>query len=162
MVSGGARSHSGPPQDPTALRRETHKSSGGAAQGDWKILPPEGRKGRTPAWPLIKASAREREIWNKLWKTPQAVAWEEQQSFHQVALYVRRLSITELEGATASEANNLRQLIDGLGLSATGLRVNRWVIAKKQVEDSEKPAKKGRARKPAAPTVRNRFLSVVK
>jgi hypothetical protein len=45
MPKGGARTKSGPQPDPNALRRERD-------QGEWIELPPEGRSGPVPAWPL--------------------------------------------------------------------------------------------------------------
>lgn len=123
MPKGGPRTRSGPSQDPNALRRRA--SSGG---DDWLSLPRAGRPGRAPAWPLSKASARERAIWVRLWKMPQAVAWEQQLLHDQVALYCRRLAVAERPLATSAEATLARQLQDALGLSAPGLRAMRWRI----------------------------------
>lgn len=47
MPRGGARVNSGPPPDPNALRRDRPSDKDG-----WTTLPAEGRKGRTPKWPL--------------------------------------------------------------------------------------------------------------
>lgn len=47
MPRGGARVNSGPPPDPTALRRERPSDKDG-----WTTLP-AARKGRTPKWPLL-------------------------------------------------------------------------------------------------------------
>jgi hypothetical protein len=66
MARGGARVNSGPPPDPNALRRDRKSDQAG-----WTTLPAEGRKGRTPKWPLppdVRLSAaldvaeREREV----------------------------------------------------------------------------------------------------
>lgn len=123
MPSGGARSRSGPAADPNALRRRS-----GSGGDDWLTLPRSGRSGRAPAWPLSKANARERELWTRLWKSPQAVAWEQLLLLDQVALYCRRLAVAERPDATAAEATLARQLQDALGLSAPGLRSMRWKI----------------------------------
>jgi hypothetical protein len=102
-------------------------------------LPRAGRKGRTPAWPLSKASAREREIWQRVWKLPQAVAWEQLLLHDQVALYCRRLAVAEKPMATAAEATLARQLQDALGLSAPGLRSMRWRIDEPVAEEKPVP-----------------------
>lgn len=49
MTRGGARVNSGPPPDPNALRRDRKDDKDG-----WTTLPSEGRKGRTPRWPLTE------------------------------------------------------------------------------------------------------------
>lgn len=131
VASGGARARSGPPADPNALRRSS------SSDGEWLTLPASGRPGNAPAWPLTTASAREREIWRRLWKLPQAVAWQQLLLHDQVALYCRRLAIAEHPDATAAEATLARQLQDALGLSAPGLRSMRWRI--EQVEKTKKP-----------------------
>lgn len=74
----------------------------------------------------------------RLWKMPQAVAWEQQLLHDQVALYCRRLAVAEKPMATAAEATLARQLQDALGLSAPGLRSMRWRIEDSPAE--EKPA----------------------
>lgn len=135
MPKGGARARSGPAQDPNALRRRS--SSGG---DDWLQLPRAGRSGRVPAWPLSRASARERQIWQRVWKFPQAVAWEQQLLHDQVALYCRRLAVAERPTATAAEATLARQLQDSLGLSAPGMRSMRWRIADPVTTESKPPA----------------------
>ena len=80
----------------------------------------------------------------RLWKMPQAVAWEQLRINDQVALYVRRLVIAEQPDAPAAAATLVRQLQDSLGLSAPGLRSLRWeidtVLGKIEVEPS--PAEK--------------------
>lgn len=48
MARGGARTNSGPPPDPTALRRDRPSDRDG-----WTALPAAGRPGRTPKWPLL-------------------------------------------------------------------------------------------------------------
>lgn len=142
MPKGGARSRSGPPQDPNALRRRS-----GPGGEEWLSLPLAGRGGRAPAWPLSKATAREREIWTRLWKMPQAVAWEQLLLHDQVALYCRRLAIAERPQATAAEATLARQLQDALGLSAPGLRSMRWRIeGQPQASKPEAPGVSARDR----------------
>jgi hypothetical protein len=106
-----------------ALRRDRK------TDGDWTILPAEGRPGRAPAWPMVKATARERALWNGLWKLPQATEWERNHLEMTVALYVRRLAEAELPGSKVTLSTLIRQLGDGLGLTAPGMASLRWRVA---------------------------------
>ncbi|MBB4985023.1 hypothetical protein [Streptomyces nymphaeiformis] len=121
MPKGGARSRSGPAPDPTALRRERDA-------GEWAILPAEGRQGATPDWPLTEQSARESELWEGLWRKPQALMWERYDQGLEVALYVRRLVEAEEPKSPVVLSTLVRQLADSLGLTTPGMRSNRWRI----------------------------------
>lgn len=129
MPKGGARTRSGPAPDPDALRRERDA-------GEWTILPAEGRQGATPQWPLTEQDDREEELWERLWRMPQALMWERYGQDLEVALYVRRL--VEAEGRESSVALStlVRQLGDSLGLSTPGMRANRWRIDRPSEEDT--------------------------
>jgi hypothetical protein len=83
------------------------------------LLPIGGRRGRPPAWPLPTSSERERELWRKLWRTPQAVMWEG--CGLAVARYVRVLAEAERPGAAPPLRAEARQLEDRLGLSPMAL-----------------------------------------
>lgn len=122
MPKGGARTRSGPPPDPNALRRDR------ANDGEWTVLPAAGRPGPAPDWPLAEPTDRELDIWADLWAKPQAVAWEQLGVLHEVALYVRRLCEAEQHGAPAVLSTLVRQLGDSLGISTPGMRANRWRI----------------------------------
>lgn len=131
MASGGARVRSGPPPDPNALRRDRK------GDGEWTVLPAEGRAGDPPAWPLVEHddpawSAREMELWRRLWAAPQAVQWERLGQVLEVALYVRRLVEAEQPGAAVTLATLVRQQADSLGLTIPGMRAHRWKIAADQ------------------------------
>ena len=145
-------------------------------------LPPEGRKGRPPRWPLpddvvltarrdsalrkadelelallepdlkgrAKAAAErkadaareaaliltkqleaqqkiEGELWRDLWKTPQAVMWQQLSWTREVAQYVRWKSRAETGDLDA--AKEARQLGDRLGLTPLAMLRLRWTIA---------------------------------
>ncbi len=129
MASGGARARSGPPPDPTALRRER--------DGDqWVTLPAAGRKGRAPNWPLSRASAREETIWKEEWKRPQAIMWRRHRQELEVALYVRTVVAAEKRNAPANVRNLVRQQQEALGISLPGLARNRWRIAEEEPQKS--------------------------
>lgn len=148
MAKGGARTRSGPAPEVDALRRDRDAK-------DWVDLPAEGRRGRVPAWPLTAATQRERTIWNRLWKLPQATVWEQHRQFDQVALYTRRFVEAETRGSPVNLSTLVRQMADSLGLTEVGMRANRWRIVKDQV------AEKRQARTPPArPPARDRFKVV--
>lgn len=121
----GSSSNSGPSKDPMALRRDRDKGT--------VELPAEGREGPAPEWPLVEAgheyvADRESELWERLWSTPQAVAWEAHQLEILVALYVRNLFVVETPGAPANRTTEVRRMMDDLGLTEAGLRSNGWTI----------------------------------
>src|SRR5690606_13562396 len=126
MPSGGARVRSGPPPDPNALRRDRK------SDGEWTILPAEGRAGDPPTWPLRGQSEREAELWALMWSKPQAVMWERLGQEIEVALYVRNLTIVERPGSPVNLGTLLRQQADALGLTVPGMRANRWRISSGQ------------------------------
>lgn len=121
MAKGGARTRSGPPPDPNALRRERDT-------GEWIELPAAGRVGARPRWPLSAADAAERRLWSELWTMPQAIIWERQRQFLEVALYVRRLREAERRDSSVALSTLVRQTADSLGLTTPGLRSHRWKI----------------------------------
>lgn len=113
-LRGGARPRAGrPPTQP----------------GDWTTLPAEGRTGPAPEWPLEGQSKREVLLWQEQWRRPQAAAWEAAGNTYEVALFVRYLTEAEAPGALAGLRTLTRQLMDSLGLTAPGMRTNRWRIA---------------------------------
>lgn len=155
MPKGGARSRSGPAPDPDALRRD--RAGGNAG---WVVLPVEGRRDPAPAWPLSLIEDRERQLWDQVWSTPQAIKWEENKQEIEVALYVRSLVAAERPDATAASRVLILRQQDYLGLSMPALARNKWRIG--TVEDAARPtpaprptAKKGT--KAADASVRNRL-----
>lgn len=133
MPSGGARSNSGPAPDPDALRRDRPSD-----RREWVELPAAGRKGRAPVWPLaVEATERELQLWRRLWRLPQAAAWEAAGDQDAVALYVRTFVEAEAPEATASMRNAVLRMRDALGLSVVGMRANRWRLAKPKPEQTQ-------------------------
>lgn len=149
MAHGGARTRSGPAPDPNALRRDRK------ADGEWLLLPAEGRKGAAPAWPLLGQSEREVEVWASRWSKPQAVAWEKLGLVDSVALYVRRWCEAEEPGSATNLGTLIRQYEDDLGISLPGMMRLRWKIA-------EDETARRRDTKPAAkrPSSRDRLKVV--
>lgn len=112
----------GPAPKPNARRRN--------ARPDWVSLPAEGRSGKAPAWPL---SGRAPAGWAELWRLPQAVMWERDNSVVQVATYLmtRRAAHETLKGREPNAAllSELRQIEDRLGLSPMALKRLQWEIS---------------------------------
>lgn len=124
MTSGGARAVSGPPPDPSALRRDRAADKAG-----WTTLPAAGRTGQTPQWPLVNVQAREWDLWESLWARPQAVMWERLGQEIEVAMFCRKLAEAELPKASVELQKVVRQYLDSLGMSVQGMLRNRWRIA---------------------------------
>lgn len=122
----------GPAPQLDALRRERPDD-----KADWIILPALGREGDTPVWPLnwsgSPLEAREMVVWAQLWQTPQSVAWERNHSEWEVAFFVRRLVQAEGHSSSSQNATLVRQQMDSLGLTAPGMRSNRWKLSTDQL-----------------------------
>jgi hypothetical protein len=151
MASGGARARSGPAPDPTALRRDRDA-------GEWTILPAEGRQGAMPEWPLPEQTIREADLWDALWRKPQAIMWERYGQEFEVALYVRRFSEAELMDSRVNLSTLIRQMADSLGLTTPGMRANRWRVDR--AEESAQPAKGAAAAQLAPKSARARLRAV--
>lgn len=121
MPSGGARTVSGPPPDPNALRRDRPGDKAG-----WTTLPIEGRAGDPPEWPLEGFEQREAEHWVELWRMPQAIMWERLGQRYEVAMCVRMLTRAEQPRSSVELQKVVRQYFDSLGLSTQGMLRNRW------------------------------------
>lgn len=93
-----------------------------------------------PAWPLTPATKRERTVWARLWKKPQAVVWEAEGQHDVVAIYVRRFCEAEVRMSPTNLSTLVRQMADALGLTTPGLRANRWTIVDE--DDAEAPARR--------------------
>lgn len=149
MASGGARARSGPAPDPTALRRDRKSDQAG-----WTTLPAEGRTDPAPDFPAPNQTAREAELWTKMWATPQAVLWERAGSFEYVAMFVRLLAEAEVEKASAENRKTVRMMYADLYLTPDSLSRARFRIATDEVEEK-------REKKVAAPKSARDRLTVV-
>lgn len=147
MASGGARNRSGPAPSDTSLNA--------AKRGvEFATLPAEGFDGETPKFPLGQVRiyytykdsngkpvrefdeeatqerfARELELWQWAWSTPQAAAWSvEPWRWYSVAMWVRTACVCESEDAQAADKNSLHRFADQIGLTPAGLKENGWKI----------------------------------
>lgn len=121
--SGGARTISGPPADPNALRRQKDGK-------EWTHLPAAGRTSPTPEWPLAISEPNELELlkWREVWTLPQALIWEADRSFDLVAFYVRTYLEAMSPKAGAQARMFVRQLSNDLYLAPAALSQGRYVI----------------------------------
>lgn len=145
MARGGARNRSGPKADP---------NSGRSDRRGYKLtaLPAEGYDGPVPEWPLSEASGRELEVWESLWRTPQACAWSmpsESWRTRTVALYCRTVVRCEDPAAGAALLAQLHRFADQIGMTTAGLAEMGWAVATDALaerrdgdgEAAERPAK---------------------
>ncbi|MGI5138470.1 MULTISPECIES: hypothetical protein [unclassified Streptomyces] len=130
MVRGGPRSRSGPAPSSTG---RSHKAK--AEQQGWTTLPAAGRAGDAPEFPLVSPSDREYELWEALWSLPQAVAWEAARLEWEVAAYVRILARAEQPQSSSMLWAQVKQVGESLGLTASGMARNRWVIGEAEADD---------------------------
>lgn len=111
MPKGGARSRSGPPPDPNALRRSRKSDPA------WTKIPVAGRGKPAPEWPLVEPSERELQLWESWWAQPVAVLWEEAHSTHYVAFTVRMFTEAEQPKARTEDRKSLNQMMANLYLT---------------------------------------------
>jgi hypothetical protein len=129
MSRGGARNRSGPPADPNSGRSDRRGLS-------LTALPAEGYQGEIPDFPLPQASAREVEVWEQAWRTPQACAWAmPSEAWRQgtVALWVRTKVRCEDPEAGAALLGQLHRFADQIGLTTAGLSEMGWKVATDEV-----------------------------
>ena len=97
-------------------------------------LPAEGREGEPPPWPLPGRTLKaERDCWEMLWHTPQAVAWERLGWTRTVARYCRVLVESEKRDAHPAVRTEARQLEDRLGLTPKSMRLLLWTVVEDEV-----------------------------
>lgn len=145
MARGGARTRSGPPQDPTALRRLRKDDA------QWTLLPAEGRQVDAPDWPLTEATPRELVLWERWWRKPEALLWEADGSVDYVALTVRMFAEAEVTKASAENRKTVRMMMADLYLTRDAkdkahIRVAVDEVAEKRERRDPEPASSARDR----------------
>lgn len=127
MGSGGSRNRSGPAADPLSGRSDKRGLS-------FVKLPPEGFSGEVPAFPVPGATRRVLDVWESLWRTPQAAAWAgESWRWPNIADLARLMVLSEDEGTPVGVFTHIRQARADLGLTPAGLVENGWQIAEDEV-----------------------------
>lgn len=120
----------GPPPKPDAQRRRRNTTPPSSR------LPAEGRKGPAPDWPLRVLPDDAAGIWDELWATPQAAAWDRMGpgTVRVVARYVVLLTMAEVGDVKA--APEVRQLEDRLGLTPMSMLRLRWEVAPDELAEA--------------------------
>ena len=178
MARGGARNRSGPQKDPNSARSDR-------AHFKLDALPAEGYRGSVPEFPLPRrvvkewvsegkerwqetdaaatdgVAARELELWEWAWRTPQACAWSqpsESWRLHSIAMWVRTFVLCESGEATAADRNSLHRFADQIGMTPAGLRENGWAVAVDEMaaKRADRKADEPKEDAPAAPVRRLR------
>jgi hypothetical protein len=151
MPRGGARNRSGPQPD--------EKSLTSAARGlVLTALPPAGYQGEVPVFPLPRPKARERAVWEEVWRTPQACAWAAQPWRHRtVAMWVRWSVRMEATDAPAALGGVVVRLADQIGLTPAGLKENGWKIA--PAEETKPAARRTTAQRRSSSRSRLRVVA---
>ena len=157
MARGGVRNRNGMAPDPNSARSDK-------AGIKFLQLPQEGYSGRVPAFPIPNlmtdderpkvdpVSKREKVLWGRYWKLPQAAAWiGDEWRWEALALMCRLEATAELNPSrSATLVGQLHRFRDQLGLTPAGLRENGWQIggpvAVQESVRSEKPSGGSRAR----------------
>ncbi|WP_443078258.1 phage terminase small subunit [Streptomyces sp. SP17KL33] len=124
---------------PAPTSRERSHKAKADAQG-WTTLPAEGREGPLPPFPLINPQPREYELWERLWELPQAVQWEASHLDFEVASYVRLLARAELPRSSSMIWAQVKMMGESLGLTASGMLRNRWVVGNVQPDEDAPPS----------------------
>ena len=138
-MRGGFRSKSGSFADPNSARSDARGFT-------LDSLPPEGYRGEFPAWPLPihrdnEIADRAAELWELLWRTPQACVWiTDEWRWETIAEYCQLKALVE-RGAPAAYHGVLFRYREDLGLSPTGLKLNGWAIAVDAAPSTEAPSK---------------------
>ena len=134
-MKGGARSRSGPPPDPNALRRSRKSDPA------WTKIPADARVGKpTPDWPLVEPSERELELWQSWWSQPVAQLWLESHSLHYVAFTVRMFAEAEQPKARTEDRKSLNQMMANLYLTPDAQMRGRIIIIDDDSTDTEPKA----------------------
>lgn len=99
-----------------------------APQFSWTILPAAGREGDPPVLPKGRRwKAATREWWAKLWATPQATQWREDDSeLHRLALLHELVWASDAPAATLLA--EMRQIEDRHGLNPKAMLQLRWMV----------------------------------
>jgi hypothetical protein len=82
-----------------------------------------------PDWPLNGQTDREAQLWDDLWRRPQAVMWQRLGQWYEVAMFCRMLARAEEPRSSVELQKVVRQYLDSLGLSTAGMLRNRWRLA---------------------------------
>lgn len=115
-----------PRKDPETLRRRNAPES-------WTVLPADGCSQATPAWPFVKPSKPELELWARLWALPVAVYWHDQRIEPTIVGAYVKLATTRPEHASCLA------LMKELGLTPAALQRLRLIVEAAEPEAVDAP-----------------------
>ena len=117
------------------MRNNHHRSDGTGRRREWTTLPPNCTI-PVPDWPSYfePPTEAENEMWQRLWRMPQANIWHRDHCGDLVSLYVRQFIEAAQPGAQAATRTAARHTAATLALTAPGLRSARLRIPE---EDDE-------------------------
>jgi hypothetical protein len=159
--------NSGPAPDPNALRRDRPSDKDG-----WLTLPAAGYQGEIPEWPIDAPLSgfrggkaiesyvvgREADLWDQLWRTPQATVWiTNPATVNEVALYCRLEAIAETGHVMI--ASEKRQLGDRLGIDPASMARLRWKV-EGATDAKAKPRERRSEAEEARESARERFKAI--
>jgi hypothetical protein len=110
------------------------------------VLPAGGRKGPPPPWPIPGLMTDdERLLWEQLWSSPQAVAWERMgvATCREVARYTRLLIQAESRDSRPADHAQATAAADRLGLTPKAMRLLLWTIAPDEVAEKRQESTQG-------------------
>ena len=123
----------GPVPKPPEQRRRRN-----APMANTLRLPAEGRPGDAPSWPLSGSAPA---LWDELWATPQAVAWERLGWTRVVARYTNATLAAERVDAPVALMAEVRQLEDRLGLTPMAMLRLRWEVTADELDEKRQESK---------------------
>jgi hypothetical protein len=113
-------------------------------------LPRGGYTGLIPKWPIGAPLPGEQDLWERLWRTPQAAAWAELKIEHEVAMYAR--AFIRGSNGNIGAMQVAARASDRLGLNPNGMMRLRWRIAPDEVgnrrtaREADQPERRPRPR----------------
>lgn len=112
---------------------------------DWVGLPAEGRPGPAPKMPDREWASSTREWWARLWATPQATQWaEDDPEIARLALLHQTIWHESPNGPSPGLLSEMRQIEDRHGLSPKAMLQLRWKIVRTETAEEQKPKSSGR------------------
>lgn len=118
------------------------------------LLPKGGRRAPAPEWPLLdEITVDQKHLWDQLWKTPQAVAWEQMEYTRFVARYTLLLLEAEKPYPATTLLAEVRQMEDRLGLTPKAMRMLMWEVSQDEVAER-------RIDRPQAMSARTRLRAI--
>lgn len=108
---------------------------------DWVDLPAE-FGGEPPSWPFEPNDLAEVDMWNRLWRKPQAFMWDRLGLGDQVAAYVRAYLESTFPDASAGLKTAVLRMETELGISVAGMRQNGWRIGSEATAEVPQAARR--------------------